>query len=109
MSADPNDSRLIVYGIRYIVKNYFERRWTSADVAKAAAFYSTHNAGQTQYPFPRELFESIVTDHGGYFPVRLEALPEGTVAHAGIPVFQATRVTASNPALPLSPATALPR
>ena len=67
---------------------------------------STHNAGFTQYPFPRELFEKFVRDNDGapsersrglksltlpegYFPVRLQALPEGTVVHANCPVYQA--------------------
>jgi nicotinamide phosphoribosyltransferase len=37
----------------------------------------------------------------GYFPVRLEALPEGTVVHANCPVYQA-RVRARRPPPSLS-------
>ena len=36
---DKNDSRLVFYGIRYIVVNYLDRKWTKEDVRKAAAFY----------------------------------------------------------------------
>ena len=86
---DPDDRRLVVYGIRYVVESYLHRRWTATDVEQAAAFYAHHNAGGTQYPFPRELFDSIVSDHGGYFPVKLEAIPDGSVVHAGCPIFQA--------------------
>lgn len=89
-AADKTDTRLIFYGMRYIVNSYFNRQWTMHDVSSAAQFYSTHNAGFTQFPFPRELFEKFVKENNGYLPVKLEALPEGTVVHAGCPVFQIT-------------------
>jgi hypothetical protein len=53
---------------------------------------STHNAGSTLYPFPRDLFAKIVTEHGGYFPVKIQALREGTPVHAHVPVYQARGV-----------------
>ena len=140
------DTRLIAYGIRYIVENYLEQRWTQADVDSAAQFYrhaaragaraggssalaasvgltprparhSTHCAGFTDYPFPRDLFEKFVRENDGtccspagrrspltrrrpgYFPVRLEALPEGTVVHANCPIYQARCACHPPPAL----------
>lgn len=33
------DTRVISYGIRYVVETYLERRWTLADVQAAAQFY----------------------------------------------------------------------
>ncbi len=42
----------------------------------AEAFYKTHNAGFTPYPFPRELFAKFIRENDGYFPVTIEALPE---------------------------------
>ncbi|KAF9297653.1 hypothetical protein BGZ74_009739, partial [Mortierella antarctica] len=87
---DPNDNRIVFYGIRYIVENYIAKKWTLEDVLKADHFFSTHNAGFTQFPFPRDLFVKIVKDHDGYFPVKVEALPEGTAVHAHVPAFQIT-------------------
>jgi hypothetical protein len=86
--GDKEDTRLIFYGIRYIVENFLNYRWTEKDVQQAAAFYSTHNAGKTDYPFPKELFEKFVKENDGYFPIKLEALPEGTATHAHVPVYQ---------------------
>jgi len=40
--------------------------------------------------FQKTLFEKIVKEHDGYFPIKLEALPEGTVAHIHTPVYQIT-------------------
>ncbi|KAG0082420.1 hypothetical protein BGZ92_011758 [Podila epicladia] len=87
---DPNDNRIVFYGIRYIVENYIAKKWTLEDVQKADHFFSTHNAGFTQFPFPRDLFVKIVKDYDGYFPVKVEALPEGTAVHAHVPAFQIT-------------------
>lgn len=88
---DKTDQRVAWYGIRYIVENYVARRWTAADVAAADAFYATHLApGNGAFPFPRDLFARFVEENGGYFPVKIQALPEGTAAHARVPVYQIT-------------------
>lgn len=82
--------KLVFYGIRYIVEEYLYRRWTQQDVDIAADFYRQHNAGNTQYPFPEELFRKFVRENDGYFPVKLQALPEGSVIYPHVPVYQIT-------------------
>lgn len=66
------------------------RKWTNKDVIDAEKFYETHNAGFLPYPWPKELFQEIVDDNDGYFPVTIEALPEGTCANIHVPVFVIT-------------------
>ncbi|KAF9436244.1 hypothetical protein BGZ76_004499 [Entomortierella beljakovae] len=85
---DKNDSRTVFYGIRYIIENYVSKKWTLLDVERAEFFFSTHNAGFTAFPFPKDLFVKIVQEYDGYFPVRIEALPEGTVYHPHVPAYQ---------------------
>eukprot|EP00854_Cymbomonas_tetramitiformis_P005473 gene5473-6634_t len=88
---DTDDTRLVVYGIRYIVETFISKKWTMEDIETASLFFSTHNAPMfTEYPFPKELFEKFVRENDGYFPVKLEALPEGSVVHVHIPVYQIT-------------------
>jgi len=84
------DHRFVWYGIRHIVEKYLEKRWTVKEVEKADKFYSTHNVGKTPYPFPKDLFLKFIKENDGYFPIRLQALPEGTVAHTHVPVYQIT-------------------
>ncbi|TPX71185.1 nicotinate phosphoribosyltransferase [Spizellomyces sp. 'palustris'] len=67
---DLNDRRIVAYGIRYIIENYVAKQWTLEDVALAERFFSMHNAG--------------------YFPVKIEALPEGSVAYPRVPIYQIT-------------------
>lgn len=87
-AKDPEDSRFVFYGMRYIIDNYVAVQWTEQDVEMADMFYSTHNAGFKPFPFPKDLFLKFVRENNGYFPVRIEALPEGTVANVHVPVFQ---------------------
>ncbi len=84
------DTRFVFYGIRYLVETYLDHRWTDADVDRARDFYATHNAGFTPFPFPEHLFRKFVRENHGYFPVTIQALPEGTVAHIHVPVYQIT-------------------
>jgi len=82
--------RFVYYGIRYLVETYLNRQWTKEDVEKAEKFYSTHNAGKIPYPFPKDLFLKFIEENNGYFPIKLQALPEGTCAHIHVPVYQIT-------------------
>jgi nicotinic acid phosphoribosyltransferase len=85
-----DDQRFVFYGIRYIVETYLNKKWTVEDVKRCEQFYSTHNAGFTPYPFPKDLFLKFIKENNGYFPIKVEALPEGTVAHNHVPVYQIT-------------------
>ena len=88
---DKTDTRLISYGIRYVIESYVAKKWTMEDVEKADTFFKTHMAPfYTEFPFPRALFEKFVKEKDGYFPVIIEALPEGSAIHARIPVYQIT-------------------
>eukprot|EP01128_Nolandella_sp_AFSM9_P010696 TRINITY_DN743_c0_g2_i1.p1 TRINITY_DN743_c0_g2~~TRINITY_DN743_c0_g2_i1.p1 ORF type:complete len:532 (+),score=178.28 TRINITY_DN743_c0_g2_i1:62-1597(+) len=89
---DATDSRFIFFGMRYFLENFLFKQWTLEDVEKADKFYSTHNAGNNPYPYPKELFEKFVKENNGYFPVKIEALRDGQVANIHTPVYQITTV-----------------
>jgi nicotinamide phosphoribosyltransferase len=88
--AGMKDERIVFYGMRHIVENYLNRQWTKEDVESAALFYDSHGVLGAEYPFPKELFMKFVNENDGYFPVTVEALPEGSVVYAHIPVYQIT-------------------
>ncbi|KAJ2783880.1 hypothetical protein H4R18_001436 [Coemansia javaensis] len=90
LNKDAEDERIVFYGLRYVIEEYVQRQWTERDVDAAAAFFSTHNAGHTPFPFPRDLFLRFVRERNGYFPVRIQALPEGSVVYPHTPVIQIT-------------------
>lgn len=84
------DARFVCYGIRYVVETYLLKQWTVDDVVQAKRFYKTHNALNTEFPFPEELFLRFIKKNDGWFPIKFQALPEGTVAHIHTPVYQIT-------------------
>jgi hypothetical protein len=84
------DDRLVVFGVRYVVEQYLNTQWTHDDIDNAALFYASHNAGFTPYPFPADLMHRFVDEFSGYFPVRVDALLDGSVVHARTPVYQIT-------------------
>jgi len=81
------DHRIVFYGLRHCIETHISKKWTMDDVHKAKFFFSTHNAFQTNYVFPEELFVSFIRDYDGYFPVKIQALPEGSVIYPRTPVF----------------------
>jgi nicotinamide phosphoribosyltransferase len=96
---DTEDTRLVWYGIRYIIEHFVMRQWTLRDIELADAFYSSHMAPTfTEFPYPRDIFLKFINENNGYMPVKIESLPEGTCIHAHVPVFQ---ITSENEYAPL--------
>ncbi|KAJ1794942.1 hypothetical protein LPJ59_004432, partial [Coemansia sp. RSA 2399] len=95
--GDADDQRMVFYGMRYILEQYVSRQWTQRDIDLAEGFFKTHNAGYGAFPFPRALFEQFVQTNNGYFPVRIDAMAEGSVVYPHTPVVQMTALNAYAP------------
>lgn len=61
-------------GLQAFIKQHLLRPLTIDDIDEAEIVTRQH-----QIPFNREGWLGIVNDHGGYLPVEIEAVPEGTV------------------------------
>jgi nicotinamide phosphoribosyltransferase len=79
------DSRIVFYGLRYYIQQFLSRGITKEDIERSEKFYSQLNFGHQPASFPKKLFDQI--EELGYFPVKIEALPEGTVVYPHTPVF----------------------
>lgn len=86
-----DDPRIVVYGMRHIIDQLISRIITKQDFEWAKKFYSTHGIGNTAYDFPEAEFEKI--SKLGHFPVKIDALPEGSVVLPHTPIFF---ITATN-------------
>jgi nicotinic acid phosphoribosyltransferase len=89
-NKDQSDSRIVFYGMRYLIETYINVKWTLVMVEQAEIFYSMHNAGKSNFPFPKHLFLKFIKEHDGHFPCVIEALPEGSVCYPHVPVYQIT-------------------
>lgn len=87
-----NEPEVVVAGINVFIRKIVSRQITEADVVEANNLMEAHGE-----PFNYDGFMKIVNDHDGYWPVRIEVLPEGTVTKPGIPLVQ---ITNTDPELP---------
>lgn len=80
--------KTVMFGLQYILKEYLSIPITMEDVDDAEKKIQSHIVpGKTApFPFNRAGFERIVQVHNGYWPVRIRALPEGTISPTGTPL-----------------------
>jgi nicotinamide phosphoribosyltransferase len=64
----------VFFGLQYLLKEYLTRRITVEEVEEAKEFFAIHGE-----PFNYEGWMYIVKDLKGKLPVRIRAVPEGTV------------------------------
>lgn len=80
------------FGLQMYLKAYLGEPVRAADIAEAEEVAGAH--GQ---PFFKAGWQHILTKHGGYLPLRIEALPEGIALRRGVPMVQ---VVNTDPELP---------
>lgn len=66
--------RTVFFGLQAFIKEYLLEPITQADIDCADEILTAHGE-----PFNREGWEYILRTHGGYLPVVIRAVPEGTV------------------------------
>lgn len=64
----------VFFGLQYLLKEYLQTLITAPMVEKAAQFFGAHGE-----PFNVDGWNGIINDHKGKLPVRIKAVPEGTV------------------------------
>jgi nicotinamide phosphoribosyltransferase len=67
----------VFYGLQYFLKAYLSKPFTRADIEEAREVLN--GVFGRDDVFDASLFEYILEKHGGYFPVRIKAVPEGTL------------------------------
>ncbi len=63
----------VFFGLQMFLKKYLTRPITRADVEEADEVLTAHGV-----PFNRAGWEHILNEHGGYLPLEIEAVAEGT-------------------------------
>lgn len=90
--ANDFSDEVLFFGLQPFLIDYLGQPITAADIGEAEALGTAHGV-----PFNRAGWDMILTDHAGYLPVEIAALPEGTVAPIGVPLLQ---VANTDPRLP---------
>lgn len=68
----------VFFGLQIFLKQYMTRSITLEQIDEAEEFWTAHGE-----PFNRDGWMYILNEHGGKLPVRIEAVPEGTVIGTG--------------------------
>ena len=79
----PDQADVVFFGLQMFLKEYLGKPVTSADVDEAEAVVVAHGL-----PFNRAGWMRIVDHFGGYLPLEIQALPEGTLLRRGVPMVQ---------------------
>lgn len=82
----PNGKTNIVYGIRTILKEILSRPITQNELDFAADFYAAQAARGGNSYFDRAMWQRVIDGNGGYLPLKVRAVADGTVLRIGEPV-----------------------
>jgi nicotinamide phosphoribosyltransferase len=67
-------SHAVVFGLQAWLREYLARPITQADINEAAELFAAHGE-----PFNRQGWQALLVKHGGHYPIRIRAVPEGSV------------------------------
>lgn len=81
----PAGSDVMFFGLQMFLKDVLCQPLTHADVDEAKSYAIPHGV-----PFNEAGWRRIVDEFGGFLPLKIQALPEGTVHLAGVPQVQIT-------------------
>ena len=68
----------VVLGLKSYINNVLNKPFTHEDIVEAEAFARLHGAD-----FNAKAFSHILNKHGGYWPVEIRSVPEGTIVPTG--------------------------
>jgi len=80
-----NSEELIFFGLQAFVKKYLLNPITQDDIDEAEKFLLSHIG-----VFNRDDWEYILNEHGGFLPIEIKSLDEGTVTNKKIPLLDIT-------------------
>lgn len=65
---------IVFFGLQYFIQEYLQKHITPGMIEDAEAFATQHGI-----PFNKKGWEDLYYTHAGYLPLRIEAVPEGSI------------------------------
>jgi nicotinamide phosphoribosyltransferase len=90
--TNPFSDEVLFMGLQPFLIDMLGKPITAADIQEADALCIAHGV-----PFNRAGWDAILTDHNGYLPIEISALPEGMIAPSSVPL---TQVVNTDPRMP---------
>jgi len=86
-----DDNRIIFGGLQIILEKLFFEPITHEEIDEAKEFLKTFKVGPrglSEYEFPEEIWRRVVDEFNGRPPIKIKALPEGSVCYPNEPNMQ---------------------
>ena len=87
------DDRMVFEGLGILLEELFYEPITHAEIDTTKEFLKTFKAtavGLTNYDFPEEMWRRVVDEYNGRPPIRIKAMPNGSVIYPNEPIMQIT-------------------
>lgn len=84
------DDRMLMWGISHYIMENLAKPITYTDILETKAFMDQAHFGNGPMPFDYKMWKRVVDEYGGYLPIVIEALPEGSVFYPHQPMVQVT-------------------
>jgi nicotinamide phosphoribosyltransferase len=90
LPGEAADHRLLSGGIApfLLLEPGFARPLERGELVEAEAFFSDFYAGRQPFPWPRAMFDKILNQHAGYYPLCVTGLFDGQAHYVGEPCLQ---------------------
>jgi nicotinamide phosphoribosyltransferase len=93
------DNRIIFNGLGRILEELFYEPITHEEIDEAKRFLATFKVtmqGLAEYEFPEEMWRRVVDEFNGRPPIKIKAMPEGSVVYPNEPVIQVESLDEKN-------------
>jgi len=84
-----DDERIVFFGMRYLFETVISHKVEQFEVDEAEAYLKTHGVAKSPMNWPKHLWQKVV-DNGGYIPIKVKALRDGSVVYPQVPCFTIT-------------------
>ncbi len=86
--TDKNDNRIQLFGLQMIIMDLLSKPITRKEIDETERFLKKQYVGGTTYRFDRKMWDRVVDECHGIIPIKIEAIPEGSVGYVGEPLIQ---------------------
>lgn len=89
MGVKPENAKYVFTGLQHIMNDLLKDPVTKQEIDEADKFFKSAKRGG-EFKWDRRVWDRVVNECNGIIPIKIEALPDGSVAFPGEPIMQVT-------------------
>ncbi len=91
-----NDNRIVFVGLQRILERILYKPITHAEIDETVRFLKHAKVtlnGFQEYEFPEQMWRTVVDEFNGYPPIKISAMPEGSIVYPNEPIIMIESTT----------------